>query len=255
MVQQCSEQMSGDNLGIALPTMSTTPSFDWRQEWRELKEFLKKPRRGRIASAPFSQTWRRFLLVFGIDIAIVLFVTLPLDSILDEWAGLESKLEINGKIALYGIVFAPIIEELVFRAGLRKAGYSLFIGPIFVACFAGSMLVVGALATILMSIAVIDKIRMRWVPEGNGRRFARGRAFIRHYPYVFWLYAIGFGLVHLGNFYSSNGRDYLLVFAISAQLSAGFLFAYLRLRQGLLSSILLHSLENGLFFALEMMSG
>ncbi|MFZ6754995.1 type II CAAX prenyl endopeptidase Rce1 family protein [Undibacterium sp. Dicai25W] len=245
--------MSGDNLGIALPTMSTTPSFDWRQEWRELKEFLKKPRRGRIASAPFSQTWRRFLLVFGIDITIVLFVTLPLNSILDEWAGLESKLEIKGKMALYAIVIAPIIEELVFRAGLRKASYSLFIGPVLVACFFSSQTVVVVMAAALTLIAVVDKVWMHWVPRGNGKRFARGRAFILHYPYVFWFYAISFGLVHLGNFYSTNGRDYLLVFAIIAQLSAGFLLAYLRLRQGLLSSIILHSLENSLCVALEMM--
>ena len=253
MSQQYSQEMSGFSESTKLRTVSTKPTFSWRQEWQDLLAFIKKPQRGRGKSVPLSQAWRRFLMVFGIDLCMVVFVSLPLNGALEEWAGLESKLEFSAKGALLIIIFAPILEELVFRAGLRKAGYSLFIGPIFVACFGGSLVVVVVLATILMSIAVIDKIRMRWVPEGNGRRFARGRAFIRHYPYVFWLYAIGFGLMHLGNFYSTNGRDYLLVFAISAQLSAGFLFAYLRLRQGLLSSIILHSLENGLLFALATM--
>jgi len=254
MAQQCGKEMSGDSRGTALPTMSTTPSFDWRQEWCELKEFLKKPRRGRGVSVPLSHGWRRILFLLAVDLCFVLLVATPINAILEHWAGLEDKLDFNVRNMFLAVLVAPMIEELIFRAGLRRVGYSLFVGPVLLSLYcAQSFTLIAIVAGVILLAAVVDKILMRRAPVGNGRRFARGRAFIRHYPYVFWFYTVCFGLAHLANFYSTNDRDYLLLFAISAQLGGGCLLGYLRLRQGLASSVILHCLHNSLFVTLLIM--
>jgi len=254
MVQQCSEEISGDSVVKELPVRSTKPSFVWRQEWHELLAFLRKPQRGRGVSVPLSHGWRRILFLLGVDLCFVLLVATPINAILEHWAGLEDKLDFNVRNMFLAVLVAPIIEELIFRAGLRRVGYSLFVGPVLLSLYcAQSFTLIAIVAGVILLAAVVDKILMRRTPVGNGRRFARGRAFIRHYPYVFWFYTVCFGLAHLANFYSTNDRDYLLVFAISAQLGVGCLLGYLRLRQGLASSVILHCLHNSLFVTLLIM--
>jgi hypothetical protein len=109
------------------------------------------------------------------------------------------------------------------------------------------------MAGILLSIAAADAIRLRYAASAVSIRFARSRAFIRRYPYVFWMYAISFGLVHVSNFYSTNGRDYWLIFAVSSQLFGGALLGYLRLRQGLRSAIAFHALFNAVCLCTDLL--
>jgi membrane protease YdiL (CAAX protease family) len=67
------------------------------------------------------------------------------------------------------------------------------------------------------------------------------------------MYAISFGLVHVSNFYSTNGRDYWLIFAVSSQLFGGALLGYLRLRQGLRSAIAFHALFNAVCLCTDLL--
>jgi membrane protease YdiL (CAAX protease family) len=108
------------------------------------------------------------------------------------------------------VLIAPLGEELVFRAGLRQVKYSLFVAPVLIAMLNADKMLALIMAGILLSIAAADAIRLRYAASAVSIRFARSRAFIRRYPYVFWMYAISFGLVHVSNFYSTNGRDYWL---------------------------------------------
>jgi len=222
----------------------------WRQELHDFWSFLKKPVRGPAVSLPLHQGWRRILLLLGVQLIVVILVTLPFNTLLDNWAGIENRnKEWNGYRLAFMIVLAPLLEEFIFRAGLRKATYSLLIGPLIVCASLDIGIIVLVLAVLLMLLALAGWLRLRWMQSPAGIRFARGRAFIHRYSYIFWMYAIGFGLVHIRNFYSSTGRDYLLVLAISSQLSCGIVCGYLRLRQGLRSSIALHALFNSTLVA------
>ncbi|MDE2429743.1 MAG: CPBP family intramembrane metalloprotease [Burkholderiales bacterium] len=232
------------------------PAFNWRGEIRELIDFLRKPVRGSGRVIPLSQGWRRIALLLGVRFCFVLLVALPINTALQIWGGIEyDQATQTTSFAIWGVIGAPLLEELIFRAGLRQAKYSLFICPVLVCQFSRSALVVAVMATIVLSIAAIDALRLRWNPPAAGFRFTRGRAFIRCFPLIFWIYAIGFGLVHISNYYSGGGHSYLLVFAVSAQMFSGVLLGYLRLRQGLPSSMVMHALNNAIIFIPALLLG
>jgi len=230
--------------------------FDWRRELRELIAFLRKPVRGHVKALTPRQGWRRIALMLALNFCFALVVTVPINTALEYWAGLDVSENIDAtKISQWAMIvlIAPLLEELIFRAGLRQAKYSLFVAPVLVASMRADKFFVLILACILLSIAAVDAIRLRYSALADRIRFARSRTFIRCYPYVFWMYAISFGLVHISNFYSVNGRDYWLVFAVSSQIFGGALLGYLRLRQGLRSAIAYHVLFNASCLCAELL--
>lgn len=225
----------------------SSADFDLRRELRELIAFLRKPVRGHAKVLTLRQGWRRIALMLALNFCFIVIVTLPINAALYHWAGLDESVKSDAtkisewvSVALIG----PLLEELVFRAGLRQVKYSLFVAPVLIALLHADKMFVLIMAGIWLSIAAADAIRLRYSASADAIRFARSRAFIRRYPYVFWMYAISFGLMHIFNLYSTNGRDYWLVFALSSQLFGGALLGYLRLRQGLRSAIAYHVLFN-----------
>jgi membrane protease YdiL (CAAX protease family) len=234
----------------------SSADFDWRRELRELVAFLRKPVRGHAKVLTLRQGWRRIALMLALNFCFIVIVTLPINAALEHWAGLDESVKSDAtKISQWVIIalIAPLLEELIFRAGLRQVTYSLFVAPVLVASMRADKMFVLIMVGILLSIAAADAIRLRYTASAVSIRFARSRAFIRRYPYVFWMYAISFGLVHISNLYSTNGRDYWLVFAVSSQLFGGALLGYLRLRQGLRSAIAYHVLFNAVCLCAELL--
>lgn len=90
--------------------------------------FLRRPRRTPIRSRDSTTgAAGRVVLFLLCVIACDAVVFLPIEFVLEHWFGLGSALNPNSLSALFGaIIAAPIIEELVFRAGLRSVKYGLF---------------------------------------------------------------------------------------------------------------------------------
>lgn len=234
----------------------SSADFDWRRELRELIAFLRKPMRGHAKVLTLRQGWRRIALMLALNFCFIVIVTLPIDAALYHWAGLEESVKTDAtKISQWviSVLIAPLGEELAFRAGLRQVKYSLFVAPVLIAMLNADKMLSLIMAGILLSIAAADAIRLRYAASAVSIRFACSRAFMRRYPYVFWMYAISFGLVHVSNFYSTNGRDYWLIFAVSSQLFGGALLGYLRLRQGLRSAIAFHALFNAVCLCTDLL--
>jgi hypothetical protein len=155
------------------------------------------------------------------------------------------------------LLVAPVFEEWLFRAGLRSPGYTLGIGPSLVLLNllhpAGGNSIAIALAALLALVValVLGQVAVRRRRRPGGR-FALGRRFVAHYAWVFWGYTEAFALVHMGNYEGSGARTLVLPLLVLPllvlpQLPCGAVLGYLRLRDGLRSSMLMHaSLLNGL---------
>ncbi len=66
------------------------------------------------------------------------------------------------------------------------------------------------------------------------------------FKYVFYIIAFSFGFIHIINFEISKTILILSPLLVAPQIIAGLLLGYIRVRLGLLYSILLHALFNGL---------
>ncbi|MBC7413627.1 MAG: CPBP family intramembrane metalloprotease [Herminiimonas sp.] len=186
-------------------------------------------------------------------------IAFPIETVLEKWFQLTSVLNIDSfPIILWGLVVAPILEELVFRAGLRNARYCLFAGPplMLMFCRAEWQVLLGLTAVIILIAAGSAWYDGQKDKRGlTGYRFARARRFLGLYPWIFWLFTISFALVHASNFVSSDRMGLIPFFAVSSQLVAGVGFGYLRLRDGLKSAIALHFANNLVALTLSVLLG
>ena len=228
-----------------------------RAEVAALRCFLRAPRRRpgpRLNGTPWPA---RLLLMAALTIAVAVLVdasTMPLAA----WAGLESRFpeKITPQFLFLALLFAPIGEELLFRAGLRRADYTLAIGPalliLAIAPWVRTTFIV--LAAWAIATLAINRVLAWPTFRRPGARFAFGRRFIAHYAWVFWGYTIMFALVHIGNYTWPGPRGTVVPLLVLPQFVIGTVLGYLRLRDGLRSSMLMHFLVNGSAIALMAVS-
>jgi hypothetical protein len=138
------------------------------------------------------------------------------------------------------------MEEMLFRAGLRNATYLAFFGPAWVALLAGSPWVALATFSVAMTCLPLWRRRLARAPG----RIHMARRFIRRYPAWFWIYAAAFGLLHVSNYDPMPSQYVWLPLLVLPQFLAGAGFGYLRIRNGLLSAMLLHFIPNLIFIGL-----
>ena len=148
------------------------------------------------------------------------------------------------KTAFYlgAVFFAPLLEESIFRAQLRRFSGSL----IFIAFICGAVLTAftNTFWAFLISppIFVILFVAYRYTLAGSVSR--KYQFWERVFPWYFHFTAICFALVHLSNF--EKGIS-LLPFGILytlPQLAIGLILGYARMNYGLKYSMALHALYN-----------
>jgi membrane protease YdiL (CAAX protease family) len=209
--------------------------------------FVRKPTRGHPRSAGVETRARNILTLLAVNAVFTLLFCMPMMLILHGTIGLNSRPHPGGAVGLVfdALLFAPVVEELMFRAGLRSARWALFGMPLMGALCTSNwkiMLSIAGLTAIIWLIGRVQRLRLR--PEALAmRRWKHGRAFIRHYALVVWISAALFGVIHLSNFVADAGlgwKSVFLVLAVMSQCMGGMVFSYLRLRHGLESSMAAH---------------
>lgn len=215
-------------------------------EIQDLIQFLVSPTRKRYNARYDSWLSLRFFILLILVFLLIVTISLPIDHALQNFADISAKDE-NVSYSLLAdlFIFAPILEECIFRAGLRSATYTLLVGPVLIAAiFAGKVCTVAAVMSLLAAngyLMVERYTKKRHRPE---QRFFRNRQFIRWYPVIFWCYAGAFALAHVVNHTFSGWKGILVVFSITPQLFLAAAAGYLRLRNGVSSAIAFHMAYN-----------
>ncbi|WP_143736932.1 CPBP family glutamic-type intramembrane protease [Erythrobacter tepidarius] len=207
-------------------------------------------------------------LPWGRTLLLVLFAVFVLDLALDalaamvtEWldslaAFLPAPIEEETTLAedLFGyLLFAPVLEELVYRgwltgriAALRFAAYGFAAEGIFIA----GLFVPPALAETLglTGVAVALAGLVHWSLT-RAQDTAVPAWFTRHFHWFVWGSSLLFGLIHLGNYEPLASP--LGVLVVLPQTIGGLLLAYTRTRLGLRAAIVHHAAYNVVFLAGE----
>ncbi|MFM5884505.1 MAG: CPBP family intramembrane glutamate endopeptidase [Novosphingobium sp.] len=151
------------------------------------------------------------------------------------------------------VLIAPPIEELLFRGWQRGSVSALWLlgcalAAVAVLTFvtdpAQALLAGGALLALLVA-APLGWFLLR-------KRPAPLAWFARVYPWIFYLVAAGFALVHLSNYPSVS---LLAVPLVLPQLWAALVLGYLRQRLGLVQGILAHMTANACSIGLALLGG
>jgi len=145
-------------------------------------------------------------------------------------------------LVLGPLILAPVAEEIIFRAQLRRISASI----LFIALIAGTVLS-GLTATkwgYLISPFVFMVLYMvyRFTVTASLTRKYRFWHYI--FPLHFHLTAVCFALIHLVNFEKGIHLLPLGILYTLPQLSTGLILGYTRMNYGLKYAIVLHALYN-----------
>lgn len=246
--------------------MLNTFTLNLKQTVANLLAFLKKPTDSPETNTPTKGKLRELLNLLLLKALVALvFTTLiwavskagwyktdnhAVDAMLRSipiWAALLS-----------GILLIPMLEELMFRFGLRfRRGYFTFLSWILLlvgGIYAFKMLPLPwALGTagILVALMVIYQLK------ANAIGGYLERIWPRVYGILFYSVAIVFGLIHLINFTDFNYASLavlLIPVLVGSQIWGGLLMGYMRVKYGFFWGFFLHAAHNAVFMGLGLLT-
>lgn len=218
--------------------------------------YIQKPVYTRASRPPTTtRGWLNVLLGLVFIDVVALFIDQPLRALglrfVDYLTGFVP--EYNGyseggwQNILVIVIYIPVIEELVFRLPLRSNYFSGFATVSVLAVFIfsmyrhwiewcyiyqlGSVIFIGATVWGVVENKSIKELVSAW--------------WARQFHWLFWINALGFGLLHITNFSNISGGYYWLTPLLTIhQLFLGLLFGWARMRYGIIISIVIHWLNN-----------
>ncbi len=184
------------------------------EDIRHINRYLLNPKHDVAKIQKKSERWRILFSAFIYDLVFTFCIVVPLAYFvhyhvirLEQYNNFQQSYLLEAFIT--AVIFAPFIEEILFRMPLKYENNYLFI------FFQG-------------------------FTEKSVEKF-----WIKHFKIFFYILCLAFGFMHLSNYKNQETIFYLLSpIIIMAQNFAGFIMGYIRMHLGLLWSILLHGLHN-----------
>ena len=210
-------------------------------------QYLKSPRL-LVLSKDKKMLWKDLLWLLVLDIAFatligVIYYTLLHFKLIREYEEFDI-FKYGFLLAMFfGVVFAPISEELLFRWQLRKPKWSILFVLISLEVVAWTFTkndyalfftAIGLLLIGLTTVLVMSKLN----------RLKKVKVFRTYYVFLFYYTAILFGYVHITNAKGLTLADPTFIFYIGSQIFGGLTMGYLRVKYGLKYGILLHATFN-----------
>lgn len=242
----------------------------FKTEFKDFLHFVWRPRLSpRLSAARQGKGWwvdwsagLRFTRLLQWAIVLWLFNAFlfgPLAAAAAGAGGAEHRLDLERIPWLHALIWAPLIEELVFRYGLRRPAqilwflpltiFCLFFGPIWYSqlalAFALAFLFSGP-ATRRAYFWSDSSARPRWRAAlfGYAWPWSWRKRYIRIFPWVFYGSTLLFAALHLYNFNLHQVPMSIWPLLVIPQCFTGLALGWLRVRYGIGASIALHALFN-----------
>lgn len=184
------------------------------------------------------------ILIYYFGIAIItslLFLPfLKLFNLLPEPGLRLSAIPLSFKL----IVFVPVYEEVIFRLPLKFSNKNIFLSLavlLFILLYHRYNVV--TLISISLLIAIIPYLNILHESVFSLTELVRQRWF----PFIYYGFALGFGLLHMSNFENLRLAHYLFFpFIVSNQIAMGLLLGYVRVTysHGFFLCVVLHFFIN-----------
>lgn len=226
-----------------------------REELRDFWHFVRAPSLsprqhmrmgGRDNLNGWEADWRsgpgfkRLLQWAAVLWAVNLFVLGPVAVGAAGLGGSGHRLDIHNIPWVLGLLWAPLVEELAFRYGLRRPVQALWFVPVvFIAVIMGMQGWTVGLIGLALVVAQWSLRRAKPVANTLWRRLYSHR-----FSWMFHLSAVGFAAMHLGNFNLGTTPYWLMPALVLPQFFTGLVLGWMRVRRGIGAAIQLHALFN-----------
>jgi len=201
------------------------------------------------------------LLFFSLAMMIVLsgFVGAIITNVageLPENANAAAGQESPAVLLFYGVILAPIVEEVIFRSWLGGRRACVLGLPILISLFAVAAAVIADVSPMVtfaiaagLSVLVLALARQLNALPPAAQKDARWRLF----PIAFYGSTVLFALLHLSN-YQDGLSSPIMLLAVLPQALVGLILGYVRMRFGLVQAIIFHALYNFVLIGIFLMA-
>ncbi|MBW7465926.1 membrane protease YdiL (CAAX protease family) [Pontibacter aydingkolensis] len=244
--------------------MLNTLSSSFRQTSSDLWHFIKNPVDAPDTGFSALGKLRVLLLVLLLDVILSIFLIGVLRGIEAlGWYNSESHAvaEMMRHMPLWGfmvlgVIAIPLLEELVFRFGLRfRRGYFAVPFAIMLLTATGFAFYLLPLLWALGVLVALGVLMVLYLLNADAIGDYLEQVWPRKYRIVFYTVALLFGLIHITNFNDFNyaSAAVLLVPVIVApQIWAGLILGYMRVKHGFFWGFFLHAAHNAFFLTLAL---
>lgn len=181
-----------------------------------------------------------FYVAFILISSLIFFPILKLINLFPEQSLPISQIPLSFKL----IAFVPFYEEVIFRLPLKFSKQTLFLALatlVFMIILHKFNIIIVIIITAMVSMTPFFRI----IPEvffGKMELFWQ-----KHFMFIFYGFALSFGILHMSNFTNLKFGHYLAFpLIVSNQIVMGLLSGYIRVtyKNGFLYGVLLHFLIN-----------
>lgn len=234
-----------------------------KHELADFFAFLKKPRLSpRLANQDVGHGWhtdwtnglgvKRLVQWAALLWLINITVFGPLAASVATSTGAEHRLDLSNIPWKQAVLWAPLVEEMVFRYVLRRPSQFFWLLPVTLWClFTGPQALT---ITVLLAVVLLLYVRPTWSGAKDsgwaalvlGKHWPKKwyRAYVRHFAWFFYGSTLLFASLHLYNFKFGQISFWVLPLLILPQFVTGLVLAWLRVRRGIGASIILHAVFN-----------
>lgn len=212
-------------------------------------DFLKKPKLLKFSKDKKS-LWRDLLWLLLLDL-IFAGIIMGIYYILLHFKVIKEYVQEIDILKKYGLtvtlllvcIFAPVLEEFLFRWHLRKKYLSIY----FVCFTLGLISNYFINSSFLTWPVYIFFLFVALIVHGYFKRLDMRKRMVfqqKSFSYLFYYAAIIFGLIHLGNIKGLTLSDPAFVLFVISQTFTGISLGFIRIKYGLGYSMLLHGFFN-----------
>lgn len=180
--------------------------------------------------------WAALLWLFNI------FALGPIVLAVFEMSGATHRININDLPWFQAIVWAPIVEELLFRYGLRRPLQAFWMIPLLIIVLLNGMV---WWSSCLLALTIV---LCWWTSSASTGPGDWSWMWLRRYravfPYVFHLVSLCFAAVHIKNFIFVDVAWWMMIVLVAPQWVTGLVLGWMRVQRGIGSAMLLHGLFN-----------
>lgn len=225
----------------------------FKDEFRDCIRFIRQPNLHRVVPQPtpiagwiadwipaisFKRLFAWTAMLWLINIAALG----PLVLAVFELSGAKHRIDVHNLPWIQAIIWAPIVEELLFRFGLRHPLQAIWMIPMLV-----TVLLSGT-SWWASSLLALTILLSWWVSIQLSGISAKTFTILRHYRsvfgLVFHLVAILFAAIHLKNFIFTDIEWWMMVVLVMPQWVTGLVLGWMRVTRNIGSAMLLHGLFN-----------
>lgn len=144
---------------------------------------------------------------------------------------------------LNAVLWAPLIEEMLFRYGLRRPRQALWVCPAILPPLLWGVhgwTLAWAAAVVLLACLPLRRAKVARARWQMGWR----RRYLMRFGLVYHLSSVAFAVVHLNNFVLVDTAYWMLPLLVLPQWATGLVLGWIRVRRGIGASVALHSIFN-----------